>query len=575
MVGRHRGQMAALVVLVILGVCLSSVSPLLLQRVINDALPHHRVRELTWLCTVMITTGVLAGAAGIAQGMIANRVGQGVVHDLRVRLYDHMQGMGLPFFADDANTEIQARLVSDIGGISEMLTLTAQGGLTGIAGLVTACTVMLVLNWPLALASIALALALNLINQRFARRRSTLATRRQAIVSAMMRLVAEDLSLPGVILARTLGQSGRLRDRFSDTSHQLSEVTYQQRLAGRATMTSISMTLACLPPVIYLLAGTVVPRISLGTAVVLATMQSRLTGPIQQLLGLSGSLTSSRAMFDRVFAYLDLETSEDSSNEDHVPGDGLPEDLWLVLRDVRYQYPGADQAAVRYVSLDIPPRSFTVIAGHSGSGKSTLALLAAGLLPPDSGSVRARDVLEDSVSTRAAVTLVPQDTVLFNATIRENLLFANPRASDRELDTATRLASLTGLLAGLPAGLDTPVGERGYQMSGGERQRIALARALLSGSPILVVDETTASLDGHMADEIYQQLHEVSGHRTVIMITHRIPHLAAGDGVVVLADGRVIEQGSHEELLSRRGAYFDLVATQSVAVPVRQSVPYI
>jgi ATP-binding cassette, subfamily B, bacterial len=580
MVGRHRDQMAALVVLVVLGVCLSSVSPLLLQRVINDALPHHRVRELTWLCTVMITTGVLAGAAGIAQGMIANRVGQGVVHDLRVRLYDHMQGMGLPFFADDANTEIQARLISDIGGISDMLTLTAQGGLTGIAGLVTACAVMLVLNWPLALASIAFALVLNLVNQRFARRRSTLATRRQAIVSVMMRLVAEDLSLPGVILARTLGQRGRVRDRFWDTSHQLGEVTYQQRLAGRAAMTSISMILACLPPVIYLLAGTVVPRISLGTAVVLATMQSRLTGPIQQLLGLSGSLTSSRAMFDRVFAYLDLETSEDSSNEDHVPGDGLPEDLWLVLRDVRYQYPGADQAAVRYVSLDIPPRSFTVIAGHSGSGKSTLALLAAGLLPPDSGSVRARDGLEDdgledSVSTRAAVTLVPQDAVLFNSTIRENLLFANPRASDRELDTAARLASLTGLLAGLPASLDTPVGERGYQMSGGERQRIALARALLSGSPILVVDETTASLDGHTADEIYQQLHEVSGHRTVIMITHRIPHLAAGDGVVVMADGRVTEQGSHEELLSRRGAYFDLVATQSVAVPARQSVPYI
>ncbi|HZR48146.1 MAG TPA: ABC transporter ATP-binding protein [Streptosporangiaceae bacterium] len=555
-------MLAGSLALVLLTVALSSVGPLLLQRVINDALPFRHVRELAILCSAMIAAGILAGAAGISQGALANRMGQRVVHNLRVELYEHIQGMELAFFAGDANTEIQARLVSDIGGISDIVTLTAQSALASLASFITACVVMLILNWPLALASIALAMALNVVNQRFSARRNALATRRQEAIAVLMRLVAEDLSLPGVILGRTLGQTGRQRARFVETSAELSAVTYQQRLAGRSAMATINMTFACLPPIIYLMSGTVVPGISLGTAVVLATMQARLTNPIQQLLSISGTLQSSRAMFDRVFTYLTLGGPRDAAQPAGTVPPGTPR---LLLRAVTYRYPGAEQPALSGISLEFPPRSFTIVVGHSGSGKSTLALLAAGLLDPVRGEIRLDYPHAPGLDlTRTAVTLVPQDTALFNTSIRQNLLFARPEASAAELASALRTASLGDLLARLPEGLDTPVGERGYQLSGGERQRIALARALLSGSPVLIVDEATSSLDGLTAEEIYRQLHQISRERTVIMVAHRIPLLAADDRVIVIADGRVIEQGRHGDLVRRRGAYHKLVATQSI-----------
>jgi ATP-binding cassette, subfamily B, bacterial len=566
-------MVAGLAMLVLCAVAVSSVGPLLLQRVINDALPHHHVRELAALCTAMIAAGILTGMLGITQGMLANRIGQRVVHDLRVGLFRHIQGMGLTFFAGDANTEIQARLVSDIGGISDILTLTAQGALTAMASLITACTVMLILSWPLALASIVLATALNVVNQRFAARRNMLAARRQEAVAGIMRQVAEDLSLPGVILGRTLGQTARQRARFTQTSARLSAATYEQRLAGRTAMATINMTFACLPPVIYLLSGTVVHGISLGTAVVLATMQARLTGPIQQLLTLSGTLQSSRAMFDRVFAYLDLPADElagddlPADDEDGLTGNHPSGPLRLMLRDVGYRYPHAARDALSDASVDFPPYSFTVITGPSGSGKSTLALLAAGLLRPSAGEIWLESPGDaDQRVSRQAVTLVPQEPMLFNASIRENLLVARPQAGDGELSWAVRTASLTDLIERLPEGMETPVGERGYQLSGGERQRLALARALLSGRPVLIVDEGTSALDGFTADQVYQRLHQISAQRTVVMITHRIPRLTTDDRVVVVAGGRIAEQGCHGELLSRRGAYYTLLAAEAIEI---------
>jgi ATP-binding cassette, subfamily B, bacterial len=557
-----RGLLAGSLSLVLVTVALSAVGPLLLQRVINQALPFHRVRELAALCGAMVGAGVLAGLAGIVQGMLANRMGQRVVHELRTGLYEHLQGMGLGFFAGDANTEIQARLVSDIGGISDIVSLTAQGALAAMAGLITACVVMLILNWPLALASIVLALGLNLVNQRFATRRIMLATRRQETTAALMRLVAEDLSLPGVILGRTLGQTARQRARFAEMSAQLGAETYQQRLAGRTAMAVIAMTFSCLPPVIYLLSCTLVHSISLGSTVVLATMQARLAGPIQQLLALSGTVQSSRAMFDRVFGYLDLAGPADAPGRTGQPRDGVPR---MVMRGLCYRYPGAQRPAVSGIDVDFPRHSFTVVLGASGSGKSTMALLAAGLLAPDTGQI----MLEypegrSEVATRAAVTLVPQDTLLFNTSIRENLLFARPKATADDLTHALRMASLEDLLTRLPDGLDTKVGERGFQLSGGERQRIALARALLSGKQVLIVDEATSALDGLTAAEVCRQLHRLTSHATIILIAHRLPRLAAADRVVVLADGRVIEHGSHVELLSQHGAYYRLATTQSV-----------
>jgi ATP-binding cassette subfamily B protein len=558
--------LAASLTLLVVSIVVSSTSPLLLERVINDALPRHRTVELVVLCSAMIASGVLAAGVGVVQGALANRMGQRVVHELRIELYDRVQSMGLSFFASDANTEIQSRLVSDIGGISDILSLTAQAALAAAVGLTTAAVVMLVLSWPLALVSITLAVLLNVANQRFATRRNSLAAQRQDTVSAMMRMVAEDLSLPGVILGRTLGRSATQRSRFADASRQLSDLTYRQRLAGRAIMAWFNVTLACLPPIVYLLSGTVVHGISLGTAVVLATMQSRLTGPIQQLLSLSGTMQSSRAMFDRVFEYIDLDGSQDP-HDTRAAADDLPAGVpSMALSDVRYLYPGKDVPAVTGATTCLPSRSFIAVVGHSGSGKSTLALLLAGLLAPSGGAIRLEYPAQTGpVSLRDAVTLVSQDTVLFNTSIRENLLFARDDASEADLHRVLEAASLTELVSRLPDGLDTPVGERGYQLSGGERQRLTLARALLSGGPVMVVDEATSALDGLTADEIYKQLHDISRQRTVVMVAHRLPRLASDDRVIVMAEGRIVEQGLHGELLGRDGPYHQFVAAQSIA----------
>jgi ATP-binding cassette subfamily B protein len=561
----YRWRLIASVVLAISSVGLSMTWPLLLQEVINEALPQHRTGLLAALCGAMITAGVLSSVIMLAQGALANSLGQAVVHRLRADVYDQMQAMPLEFFSGEPNTQIQALLASDIGGISDLVTFTAQAAIAAVVSLIAASLVMLILSWPLALASLLLAGGLNLANVRFIRRRRELAAARQEKVADMLKAVGEDLTMPGVILGRTLRRTAAQRDRFLEISGQVARLTCRQRLAGNSARALIGLTLACLPPAIYWLSGTLVPGLSLGAVVVLSTMQARLSGPIQQLLSLNGEMQASLAMFERVFACLDLERAAPGC----LPGSSTGLDrsgrgtVSLQAREVSFRYQRAGRAALNGIDLTLRPGTTTVIAGTSGSGKSTLALILAGLLQPASGLVEINGRPAPECLLREMVTLVAQEGATFNATLAENLRFAKPGATERELHEAIEAAGLSELVAHLGGGLDTVVGERGYQLSGGERQRVAIARAMLAPAPVLIIDEATSALDAATAGIVHRSLREHTQAGALLMITHRLPRLTVGDQIVLLEEGRIAATGTHDELQRMSPVYARLLRMQA------------
>lgn len=532
--------------------------PLLLRRVIDEAIPRHDVGLLTLLCGTMIGLGLLASAMAVGESALRNWIGQRVVADLRADVYDHASAQPLEFYTSEGEAQIQARLVSDIEGVDRLLTSTAQSVVGAVTSLAVALAAMLILSWPLAVLSFALAVGLSLLNNRFSARRRVLAKERQGHLTTLMEYVAEDLSLAGIVLGRTLGRTSQQRTRFTDINRRVRDVTVRQRITGALALTAIGAAYACVPPGIFFLAGSVLSGVTIGTIVVLVTLQMRLTGPIQSLLLLSGSLQASVAKFERVLDYINLDTV---GVEAGIIQPGV-HDLWI--RDLSYRYPESRWPVVDGVDLDLPAGSVTVIVGPSGSGKSTFGLILAGLLERGSGAIDIPGLENaDPAALRAAVTLVPQHTLLFKGTIGDNLRFADADVAAERIADALETVQLDDLVARLPLGLDTPVGEDGHQLSGGERQRLALARALLAPCRVLVLDEATSALDNITAERLYSALRARCRAMTLVVIAHRIPRLESGDHIVVMANGRIAETGTHAELTAYGGAFADLLSAQS------------
>jgi ATP-binding cassette, subfamily B, bacterial len=558
----YRLKLGSVLGLIVVSAILGAVSPFLLREVFDVAIPEQREWLLTVLVGGMIAIAIVTGALGVVQTLLSNQVGQRVMHDLRAAVYRHLQRLSLAFFTRTRTGEVQSRIANDIGGVEDVVTSTATSVASNVTTVAATVAAMFLLDWRLALFSLALLPVFVWMTRRVGEQRRRIAMTRQESMASISSLVQESLSVSGILLGKTMGRGAELAGRFETESERLADLEVRSRMAGRWMMASIQTSFSVMPALVYWFGGLAVAHgsdaITLGTLVAFTTLQARLFFPIGSLLGVSVDVQSSLALFDRVFEYLDLDIDIQEGKrelERPIRGEVGVDGVWF-----RY-----DEAAwtLEDVSFEVPAGSTTALVGETGSGKTTVGYLVARLYDATEGAVTidgvdVRDLSFDSLSD--AVGVVSQETYLFHASVRENLRFAKPEASDEEIEAAAAAAQIHELVSTLPEGYDTVVGERGYRFSGGEKQRIAIARTILRNPPILVLDEATSSLDTQTERAVQVALERLAEGRTTIAIAHRLSTIRDADQIVVLDRGRVAEIGMHEELLARGGRYAALVA---------------
>jgi ATP-binding cassette, subfamily B, bacterial len=563
-------QLFALLALILVSAGLGIISPFLLRAVLDNAIPHKDTGLLTALVAGMVAIPIVSGALGIGQTWLSNRVGQQVMHDLRTSVYRHLQRLSLAFFTRTRTGEVQSRIANDIGGIDNVVTNTATSIVSNTTTVIATIIAMFLLDWRLAVFSLALLPLFVFLTRRVGAVRRALASQRQSTMADVSSLVEESLSVSGVLLGKTMGRAPDLAERFSDESRTLADLEVRQRMAGRWVMASIQATFAIMPALVYWFAGWSFAHghdaITIGTVVAFTTLQTRLFFPIGQLLSVGVDVQTSLALFERIFEYLDLPVDIDEKHE-ALTLDAGSDPLSVSFDRVSFRYEKDGDWTLRDVSLLVPPGSKTALVGETGSGKTTLGYLVARLYDADSGvvAIDGIDVKDVTFASLAdAVGVVSQDTYLFHASIRDNLRFAKPEATDDEIEEAARAAQVHELIASLPEGYDTLVGERGYRFSGGEKQRIAIARTILRNPPVLVLDEATSALDNETERAVQTALDDLASGRTTIVIAHRLSTIRDADQIVVLSHGEIVERGTHDELIATGGAYERLATREWV-----------
>ncbi len=544
-------------------------SPFLLRGIIDNALPHKDTGLLALLALGMIGVAVVSTVVGVYQTLLSTTIGQRIMRDLRVAVYAHLQRMSLAFFTKTRTGEVQSRIANDIGGMQAIVTSTATSIVSNATVVVGSAIAMLAMDVRLALLSFVLLPGTVWINRRVGTMRRRLTTERQRRLALMTSQVQESLSVSGVLLGRSMGRSPELTEGFAGDASGLADLEVRSQMAGKWQQSTISITFAAVPAVTYWLGGLALAggsAVSIGTLVAFTTLQSSLFNPLNALLRTGVQVQSSLALFARIFEYLDLPVDIVESPSPVA----LPEVRGDVrFSDVSFAYePGAP--TLIDVSLEVPAGSTLAVVGATGSGKTTLGYLLARLYDADSGSITIDGVDVRDLSLAAlssTVGVVSQDPYLLHASIAENLRFARPDATDDELVRAARAARIHDLIASLPEGYDTVVGERGYRFSGGEKQRLAIARTVLRNPPVLVLDEATSALDTRTERSVQAALDELSAGRTTVTVAHRLSTVRSADRIAVLDRGRVVELGSHDELLALSGRYAELVAADG-QVPV-------
>jgi ATP-binding cassette, subfamily B, bacterial len=566
----YRRRLATVLGLIVVSAGLGMVSPFLLRDILDQAIPEKDRELLAWLVGGMIAISVATGVLGVGQTWLSNLVGQRVMHDLRAQVYRHLQRLSLAFFTRTRTGEIQSRIANDIGGVQTVVTTTATSIVSNVTTVVASVTAMFLLDWRLALFSLGLLPFFVLLARRVGNQRKKITTVKQGAMADISSLVQESLSVSGILLGKTMGRGVELADRFEGESARLADLEVRSRMAGRWMMASIQTSFAVMPALVYLFAGLSPSAISIGTVVAFTTLQTRLFWPLQSLLNVGVDIQTSTALFDRVFEYLDLPVDIHPGTRElrAVDGELRFDDVWFSYGDPSDPDSPAEWT-LRGIELTVPAGTRTALVGETGSGKTTLGYLAARLYDPDRGAVRLDGVaLQDLTpeSLAAAVGVVSQETYLFHASVRENLRFARPDATDLEIEEAARAAQIHDTIAGLADGYETVVGERGFRFSGGEKQRIAIARTILRNPPVLVLDEATSSLDVQTERAVEEALERLAEGRTTIVIAHRLSTVRDADEIVVLDAGRVAERGTHDELLAGGGRYAAMVARDAVPV---------
>ncbi|MEH1165122.1 ABC transporter ATP-binding protein [Micromonospora sp. CPCC 205539] len=560
----HRPALAVVTAIIVVSSIVAMASPFLLRTVIDRALPQGDVTLLVWLVLGMVGVAAVTSALGVIQTWISTQVGQQVMHRLRTDVFSHLQRQSLGFFTRTRTGEVQSRITNDIGGMQSVVTSTATAVAANLTTVIATAVAMVALSWQLSLVSLVVLPPAIWLTRRVARMRREITAQRQRELADLNVTVEEGLSVSGVQLAKTLGTGPALIDRFTASSARLVDLELRSELAGRWRMAAMSIVFAAVPAVIYLAAG--LPgtsgTLSIGTLVAFTALQGGLFRPLMGLLNVGVSLTASLALFARIFEYLDLPVDVDDPAEP-VNLDPTRVRGHLRLEDVTFGYPGSDTAALAGVTLDVPAGTSLALVGETGSGKSTLAGLVSRLHDPTSGRVTVDGVdLRDLRLTdlAAIVGVVSQETYLLHTTVRENLRYARVDATDAEIEAAARAAQIHELIAGLPDGYETMVGSRGHRFSGGEKQRLAIARTLLRDPRILVLDEATSALDTETERAVQRAFDLLAEGRTTITIAHRLSTVRDADQIAVLDHGRIVESGTHSSLLHRNGRYATLAA---------------
>ncbi len=552
----YRGRLSAVLALIVFSAALGVIPAFLLRGVIN-AIRLNQSTRISYLAGGMIAIAVISGVLGVIQTLFSNQVGQRVIHDLRAAVFRHLQRLSLAFFTRTRTGEVQSRISNDIGGVQGVVTNTATSIASNVTTVIATMIGMLVLNWELALFAFALIPFFVFLTRRVGAERRKIAKTTQETLADISSLVQESLSVSGILLGKTMGRTSELADRFETDSLRLADLEVRQRMAGRWVMATIQTSFAVMPAAVYWFGG-VSHVVGIATIVAFTTLQTRLFFPVGSLLGVGLDVQTSLALFDRIFEYLDhpVDIEEKPDALRRAPaGDVVFDHVWFGY--------GEGAWTLEDVTFTVPEGTTTALVGETGSGKTTLGYLTARLYDVGKGSISIGGVDIRNLSFEALsdlVGVVSQETYLFHASVRENLRFAKPDATDAEVEAAAGAARIHHMIAALPEGYDTVVGERGYRFSGGEKQRIAIARTILRNPPILVLDEATSSLDTETERLVQEALDGLSQGRTTIAIAHRLSTVRDADQIVVLDHGRVVETGRHEDLILAGGRYTALAA---------------
>jgi ATP-binding cassette subfamily B protein len=591
----YRARLALIGLLILITVSVGVVNPILIKFVLDNLVPNgpHDLGLLYLQVSLMIVLPIVTSLIGVWQSYLSNVVGQRVMNDLRLALYSHLQWMPLRFFTETRTGEIQSRIANDVGGVQSVVTDTAASLLSNFATVATTVIAMLILDWRLTVLSLALLPVFAYITYRVGKVRREVSTLTQRSMAEMSAITEESLSVSGILLSKTFGQQEASIERFRAESQRLGDLQVRGQMIGRWFFALIGTFFSIMPAFVYLVAGILIivagdRNVSIGTIVAFTTLQSRLFFPLGQLLNVQVEIQGALALFDRIFEYLEMD-AEISDAPDAVELTPVNVRGEVRFSDVTFRYPVAPAQveaaeetaeaeadgravptaiqpfALTDISFSAAPGQLVALVGPSGSGKTTSTYLIPRLYDVDSGSVTIDGIDVRGIrleSLGRIIGFVTQETYLFHDTILANLRYAKPEATMAEIEDAARAAAIHERIAELPDGYDTVVGERGYKLSGGEKQRVAIARVLLKDPRILILDEATSALDTVSERLIQAALQRLMEGRTTIAIAHRLSTILRADQILAMQRGRIVERGTHAELIRQEGLYAKLSAQQ-------------
>ncbi len=614
-------QVVLVLIAILLTTILGLVNPLLIKRIFDDAIYPRNTSRLILYVIIMIITPIISGLIGVYQSYINNIVGQNVMRDFRNKLYSHLQSMSLRFFTATRTGEIQSRLSNDVGGVQGVVTNTATSIVSNIATVLSTVIAMLVLSRILTLISLGLLPLFLWFTYKVGNVRRITSKETQKSMASLTAMMQETLSVSGILLIKTFGRQKYALGQFEKENQNLTNLEIRQQLIGRWFFMFIGTFFSIMPAIVYLVAGLQIINhqsifgvgMSLGTIVAFTTLQSRIFFPLGQLLQVQVDIQGALALFDRIFEYLDIPVDiQDASNafaldpektrgevtfknvsftykrDDTNPSGGFPSKEAESKGEARHPFapepaavpsmgeePVVGRPTLNNISFDIKPGQLAALVGPSGAGKTTITYLVPRLYEADSGTIEidgndVKDVTQASLGQ--LIGMVTQETYLFHASVRENLLYARQDASEEEIVIAAKAAAIHERIMELDEGYDTIVGERGYKLSGGEKQRIAIARVILKNPRILILDEATSALDTHSERLIQAALEPLMEGRTTLAIAHRLSTILAADIILVVDKGEIVERGTHQELLELDGLYARLYNEQFSRLPEEERV---